>query len=180
MSSQNLVVIMAIIVVLMAWYANSSKKNKIYCQFTRVNKTEVHRFVKMTSRYVIFDGRKYDIIPHCVKWLWWDKGIGMFFPQTVAKMDFVWNNRFPVDPNTGEPTIISPEVREKMDKEEWVKSYAKGFAPPSNKKGTAMQQYLPYVTILLIVVVAVYVYTNMQAIGQHLAIIDNTLRAITK
>ncbi|GAH26212.1 unnamed protein product, partial [marine sediment metagenome] len=39
------IIIMAVVVVGMAWHANSSKRNKIYCSFTRVNKTEIKRFV---------------------------------------------------------------------------------------------------------------------------------------
>lgn len=181
MNYQTLILIMAMVVVGMAWYANSSKRNKIYCSFTRVNKTSVHKFVKMVSRYVVFDGKRYDVVTSCIKFDWWDKGlVHMLFPQWVAALDFTYASRWPIDPATGKPAIISPEVRSAMNKEEWVKSYAKGFTPPSAKKQTAIQQYLPYVAILLFVMMAVYFYTNIQALGASLAEVVNRLNAIAK
>ena len=181
MSFQTFILIMAMVVVFMAWQANSSKRNKIHCSFTRVNKTEINKFVKMVSRYVVFDGKRYDIVPSCIKFTWWDKGlVHMLFPQWVAALDFTYASRWPIDPATGKSVIISPEVRSAMNKEEWVKSYAKGFTPPSTKKQTAIQQYLPYIAILLIVMMGVYFYTNMQALGASLADIANRVNAIAR
>ncbi len=174
--------IMALVVVGMAWYANSSKRDKIFCRFKRVNKTQISKFVKMTSRYVIFDRKKYDIISGCIVFEWWDKGIiGMMFPQWVASLDFTYASRFPHDPNTLKPVIISPEVRAVMDKEEWAKSYFKSSAPKSTSgKQSMIQQYLPWVAIMAVVLVGFYLYTNMQSLQHDIAAIQNTLRAITK
>ena len=181
MELQTLIAVMAVLVVVMAWYANSSKRDKIFCTFNRINKTQRDKFVKMTSRYVIFDGKKYDIIPSCVVYKWWDKGlVHMLFPQWVATMEFSWSNRFPHDPNTLKPAIVSPEVRNTMNKEEWVKSYAKSFTPPTTKKETMFQQYLPWVGIILAIVVGVYLYNNIQSISNQMAIMQNTLNSITK
>jgi hypothetical protein len=118
----------------------------------------------MTSRYVIFDKHKYDILPQCIVFEWWDKGIiGMIFPQWVATLEFSHYSRFPHDPNTLEPAIISSEVRNAMNKEEWLKSYAKSFTPPQNKKQSFMQQWLPFISIILVVIVAFYMYNQIQA-----------------
>lgn len=172
---------MALILVAMAWYSNSSKRNKIYCSFTRINKTSIHKFVKMSSRYVVFDSHRYDIVPSCVVFDWWDKGlVNMLFPQWVATLSYVWNNRFPNDPTTNKPVIISPEVRNAMNKEEWVKSYAKGFTPPSSKKGSFIQQYLPWISIVLILLVGVYVFTNMKSIAMNFSILQNQINALNK
>jgi len=176
-----LIAIMSMTVLGLAWYANSRLRNKIYCSFRRVNKTKIEKFVRMTSRYVIFDGRRYDIIPSCVTLLWWDKGfIHQLFPQNVVALDFTHESRFPLDPNTLKPVIISPEVRGAMNKEEWVKSYAKGFAPPSGKKQSMIQQYLPLITVGFVVLLGFYLYSNQQALSQQIAIMQNTLNAITK
>ncbi len=181
MTYQTLMLIMAILLVGMAWYANASKRNKIYCSFTRVNKTSLHKFVKMTSRYIVFDGRRYDIIPSCVVFDWWDRGlVHMMFPQWVATLDFTYASRYPKDPTTNKPIIISPEVRNSMNKEEWVKSYAKGFTPPSSKKISGMQSWLPWVSIILVVLVAVYLYTNIQADRRFMMDILNRVNAIAK
>ena len=181
MDFQTFLLVMAVVVVGMAWYSNSSKRNKIYCSFTRVNKTSIHKFIKMSSRYVVFDGKRYDIIPSCVIFDWWDKGlVHMLFPQWVATLDYGFNSRYPIDKTTGKPAIISPEVRNAMNKEEWVKSYARGFTPPSAKKQTTIQQYLPWVAILLVVMMGMYFYTNMQALSLGLTDIANKLNAIAR
>jgi hypothetical protein len=181
MDAQILVVITAMLIVGMAWYSNSSKRNKIYCTFRRVNKTKIAKLVRMTSRFVIFDGGKYDVIPSCITFEWWDKGlIGMLFPQWVATLDFTSGYRYPHDPNTLKPIIVSAEVRKAMNKEEWVKSYAKGFTPPSSKKQGMIQSYLPFIAIFGLVLLAFWAYTNFQGISHTLAAIQNTLKAITK
>ncbi len=181
MTYQILLIFMLVVVVGMAWYANWSKRNKIYCSFIRINKTTVHKFVKMTSRYVVFDNKRYDIVTKCITFDWWDKGLThMLFPQWVATLEFAYNKRFPIDPDTGQAVIITPEVRNAMNKEEWVKSYAKGFQPPSSKKETAIQQYLPWIAIGLVALLGFYVYTNMQAVNQALVIITNQIQSIAR
>lgn len=172
---------MAMVVVVMAWYANVSKRNKIYCSFKRVNKTSIHKFVKMTSRYIVFDGKRFDIIQSCIVFDWWDKGlVHMLFPQWVATLDYTHVNRFPIDPETGKHAIISPEVRNAMNKEEWVKSYAKGFQPPTAKRQSAIQQYLPWLAIGLVALMGVYFYTNIQALNQNLATLINQVQSIAR
>ena len=181
MDFSTILALMAIMMVGMAWYANSSKRDKIYCSFRRINKTKVVKFVKMRSRYVIFDGARYDIVPSCITFEWFDKGlIGQMFPQYVATLDFCHYSRFPLDPNTLKPVVISPEVRQAMNKEEWVKSYAKGFVPPTTKKQSLIQQYLPFASIVLVILVGFYLYMNMQILSQQYADLANALRAITK
>ena len=135
----------------------------------------------MNSRYIIFDGKKFDIVSSCIVFKWWDKGlVHMLFPQWVATLDFTWSSRWPKDPNTNKPSIISPEVRASMNKEEWVKSYAKGFTPPTAKKQTMFQQYLPIASVLLVVLVGFYLYNNMQLLSNQIAIMQNSINAITR
>lgn len=171
--------IMALIMVGIAWHANNRLRNKIYCTFRRVNKTKLEKFVQMTSRYIVFDGRKYDIIPSCITFIWWNKGlIYSLFPQWVASLDYTHDNRFPHDPNTLKPAIISPEVRNTMNKEEWTKSYAKTFTPPTTKKQTVLNQYLPWMAIGLVALMGFYVFVNFQSIQEHLSMLENSLNAI--
>lgn len=181
MSIQTFVLLMAMILVVMAWWANTSKRNKIYCSFTRVNKTSINRFVKMTSRYVVFDGKRYDIVPRCVKFNWWDKGlVNWVFPQWVASLDFTYANRWPIDPETGRHAVISPEVRNAMNKEEWVKSYAKGFTPPTSRKLSFFQQYLPYITIGIVMLMGVYFYMNINNLNMNMQDVINQFNAIAR
>lgn len=181
MSPQTFFVALAAILVAMAWYANSSKRDKIYCVYRRANKTKRSKFVKMASRYVVFDGKRKDVIPSCITFEWWDKGIvHMLFPQWVATLDFSPSSRFPLDPNTLEPAIISDEVRNAMNKEEWVKSYAKGFTPPSSKRQSAIQQYIPWIAVILVLLVGVYLYTNLSALAHNQAIMQDQINSIAR
>ena len=181
MSPQTFVVLTTILFFFMMWYANTSKRNKILCRYRRINKTLIARFVKMQSRYVVFDGKRHDIVPSCVVFQWYTGGIiHMLFPQWVSTLDFTHESRWPLDPNTLKPVIISPDVRASMNKEEWVKSYAKGFTPPGSKKDSILKEYAPWIAILLVVLVGFYLYNNMAALANQMAIIQNNLNAITK
>ena len=181
MAIETLFMVMMMVVMVMAWWANFSKRSKIYCSFTREDRTSIHRFVKKISRYVVFDGRRYDILWKCVVFDWWDKGlVHMLFPQWVATLEFTYNSRWPIDKSTGKPAVISPEVRQAMNKEEWVKSYAKGFTPPTAKKQTMVQQWLPWLSIGLVALLFFYVYSNNQVLMQSLAELTNRVNATAR
>lgn len=181
MDYQTLFLLMTMTVVVMAWWENYSKRGKIYCRFRRPDKTLVAKFVKMVSRYVVWDGKKYDVDKGCIVYELWNKGlVHTFFHQNVATLDFTHESRWPIDPETGKPAIISPEVRNAMNKEEWVKSYAKGFVPPSAKKQTMFQQWLPLITIGLVFIMGVYFYVNMQSLGIGLADIANKVNSTAR
>lgn len=181
MGLSTFVMLTAALIGFMAWYANASKRDKILCTFRRVNKTQIRKFVKMTSRYVLFDKHRYDIVPSCCTQLWYQSGmIHMIFPQWVQTLDFTHESRLPLDPNTLKPVIISPEVRAAMNKEEWVKSYAKGFQPPNSKKQSMLQGYLPWVAIILVVLVGFWLYNNMSGLSQQVAILQNSFNALAK
>ncbi len=180
MQPMTLLFIMAMVFVFMAWYANYSKRDKILCRFRRANKTMISKFVRMQSRYVIFDKKKFDVIPSCCVDIWWCNGlIGMIFPQWVKSLDFTNNNRFPLDPNTLNPVLISPEVRGTMNKEEWLKSYTRSSTPKTAAQKQGMiQQFLPWASLILVVLVGFFLYNNIQTLNQHMALIENTLKAM--
>ncbi len=182
MSLQTFVTIMAVGILVMAWYANTSKRNKILCTFRRINKTKIVKFIKMESRYVIFDGGKYDIIPNRITFQWYTAGIiHMLFPQWVATLDFTYSSRFPHDPNDMKTTSETPAIRRALNKEEWVESYYKGAKPSSsNKKQGLIVQYLPWIALILVFIVGVYLYNNMAMLANEIVAIKNTLNAIKK
>lgn len=181
MSLATFVILTCITLLGMAWYANVSKRDKILCTFKRINKTEISKFVKMSSRYIVFDKHKYDIVPSCCVQRWYNTGfIHMIFPQWIQKLDFTWESRFPLDPNTLRPIIISPEVRASMNKEEWVKSYAKGFTPQKATKQSTFSAYLPWVAICLVVLVGFWLYNNMAGLSNQMAALQNAFNALAK
>ena len=177
----TLIAIMAIILVVMAWSANTNKRNKIYCTIRRVNKTKIEKFVKMTSRFVIFDGGKYDIIPSRITFIWWNKGlIHQLFPQWVASLDFTWSSRWPHDPNKLHVTAETPRTRNALNKEEWVESYYKGAKPSSKIQKNMIEQYLPWIALIGVGLVGAYLYTTMQGMAMDLADLRNTINTLTR
>jgi len=182
MSPQTLIVVMAIIILFLAWYANTSKRNKILCRFRRVNKTMIAKFVRMHSRYVIFDGGKYDIVPSRIVFQWYTAGIvHMLFPQWVATLDYAYDSSAPLNPNTLTYNWETPRVRQAINASELVESYFKTSTPsPTGKKQSVIMQYLPFIAILLIVIVGVWMYSNQQALSNHMSILENAFKAIAK
>lgn len=172
---------MLVILVVIAWYANTSKRNKILCTFRRVNKTKIKKWVKMSGRYVIFDKGKYDVIPSRITFEWYSAGlVHWLFPQWVATLDYSYNSRFPHDPNNMAINAETPATRKALNKEEWVESYYKGAKPSQDKRQGMLQQYLPYVAILLVVAVAFIGYNWITKINYHISDISNTLNTLVK
>lgn len=162
------------IIALMAWYANYSKRNKILIYYNRINKTQVTRWVKMKSRYVIFDGCKFDIIPSRIVFRWYDGGlIHMLFPQWVATLFYSYNSRFPHDPNNLDYNTETPEVRNALNKTEWVDSYYKGAKPSQQKssKQGLVEKFLPWVAIVLVGILFWYFNSKMAGFGATLDLI---------
>lgn len=182
MDASVLFMLMLVGLVGMAWWANTSKRNKILCTFRRVNKTKIVKWVKMQSRYVVFDGGKYDIIPSRVVFQWYNSGlIHMAFPQWIATLDYSYNSRFPHDPNNMAITAESPEVRKNLNKEEWVKSYYRGAEPHSRQTRTGvLTSYLPWIAIGLVALVAFYFHSQMSGFGAALDAVIDKLNTITK
>lgn len=185
MNYSTLIMIMTIGILVMAWYGNTSKRDKILCTFRRVNKTKVSKFVKMQSRYVIFDNHKYDIVPSRISFQWYTAGlVHMLFPQWVATLDFTDSRRLPLNTNTMDYEWDNPEVRNAINQGELVKSYFATASPKSEKKVSGLMQYLPIIAIVLVVLVAGYMYMQMNSLGQrvdaNLGAIQNQIKNISK
>jgi hypothetical protein len=184
MSLSTFVMLTAVGLLAMAWYANTSKRNKILCRYRRVNKTLITKFVSMDKKdphHVVFDGGRFNIVPSSIVFQWYTGGfIHMVFPIFVPTLDFTYESRWPLDPNTLKPAIISPAVRKSLNKEEWVKSYAKGFTPPGNKKQSLLQGYLPWIALGIAVLGIFWMYNNITALANTVASLQNAISAIPK
>lgn len=180
LTPQTLLLIMAAAIIFMAWYANMSKRDKILCTFRRVNKTKIVKWVKMNSRYVIFDHRKYDIIPSRIVSQWYTAGlVHMLFPQWVQTLDFTYSSRWPHDPNTMSVNLDDPAIRDALNKQEWVESYVKGATPKGTNKraGGFLDKYLPWLAIAAVVLVGFWMYQNQQNLAHQFAILNNTVNS---
>jgi hypothetical protein len=78
-------------------------------------------------------------------------------------------------------TSETPEVRKNLNKEEWVRSYYRGAKPASAQTKTGMlTQYLPWVAILLVVIVAFYFNSKMEGFGHTLDQVIGKINTIVK
>ena len=176
--------LLTIIILLLFGYASfSSRKlrNKLYCHYTGQDKTEEDKWTTMKAGNVVFRGLKFDILPDRITSFWLTTGIHWFFPTRVNYAKFSWYSRWPHNPNNYNLTIMgNPAVRNAIDKSELVESYFKTSTPTVTKKQGMIAQYLPLVTIVLIVCIAFYCYSNFEAISVQFAAMQNSINAVTK
>jgi len=173
----------AMLVVLMivglAIYKTYRLRNKIICRYTSRSKQTWDVIVPAKGECVFIEKRKFIIIPECIKHHWhWVLGI---IPTFMPELDFVWNSKYPVDPNKGQPTVISPEVEEAIDEERLTRAYAHSQnQEASGKVGKlgGLAQYMPYIAIALVVVVAFYFYTQNKAITSDLNVVKLALQSL--
>ena len=161
-----------VLVIALAGVFNAYKLRKqILCTYTSRSKQRYEKFIKSNSSVVIFEGKKFFIVPSCVTHRWHVKGMSQFFPTFIPEISFVWNNPYPVDPNTGEPTMLSPEVENALDQEGALKDYAGGqtaaLSGKSGGKGGILEKIMPFAMIAAVLGVVYCVYMVYQMKGDQ-------------
>jgi hypothetical protein len=139
--------------------------------------------VDAKSSSVYFEGKKFFIIPKCVKHKWYDAGLQWFSPMFMPEIDFIWNSEFPVDPNTGEPVVLTPEVAGIYREAESYQNYAGGQQTEMTKSGgsaklSGLSKYLPWIAIIAVALVAIYFYNQNQSTQSALKIVELNLQKI--
>jgi len=176
--------LLVLIVLLIFGYASltaRSKSGKLMVHYTSQTKTESDRWVKEKNGTVIVDNKEFEVLPDAITSFWLTKGFNWFFPTRVNYIKYSWYNRFPHDPNNYSMHIYSPALRKIIDKGEMMQSYFKSSNPATGgKKQSAMMAYLPLITILALVMMAFYFYSNQEVMMQHLMQLQNSMNAITK
>lgn len=179
MGLSTLIVMIAVGYTFLLWYVNNSKRDQILCYFRRPNKTKVKKFVKMSSRHVIFGKSKYDIVPSRIEWEWYR--FFYFMPIWVPTLDYTEGKRLPLDPNKMNYDWDNPENRKTINASELMRSYFSTQNPAGAKQKTGIiMQYLPWVAIGLVVVVYFLLDNKMQGFGHQLDAVVGTLNAIAK
>jgi hypothetical protein len=154
------------------WYSQRKFQNKLYCTFHGADKVIVHAFVPKDARNVKFSWKKgenglYAIIPSCIEHLKYTGGVNKLFPAIIPHLEFYWYCPYPVDPNTGQPSWLTPEARSAAWDEHQHIAYARASVAMSGTKKKLLDVLIPLITVGLIVIVGYLVYQNSQAI-QHL------------
>ena len=182
MSTTQLLVAFIILLFLYASFSTRKLRHKIRCRYTSRSKQTFNKIVDTKASTVFFDGKKFFIIPKCVKHHWMDESLQWLFPTFMPEMDFVWNSQFPVDPDTGEPVVLSPEVGATIKEEESYRSYAGGQQTEMTKVGggkmSGFSKYLPWISLIAVALVAIYFYSKMNSMNADMNIVKLNLQKL--
>ena len=164
------VVLLAVLVIGMAYYSQASLRNKIFCTFRRPNKTIIEKFVPLHSKFVIFDGGKFIVDPTCISLRWHNRGINAFFPTWVPSLDYRWDSDRPLDPADFQTSWATPEARQALGQEENIKALDRAVQQVAGKKESSFQRLIPWITLgaLIIVLYLVYQMSNSIAVLEQL------------
>ena len=161
MNATTFVLVIVIAVLGMFVYSQYNWRGKVLCLFRRPNRTVIEKKVKLNSRYVTFQGGKYQINPKRIDLMWYTRGfIHSLFPMFIPFLEFKWDSEQAVDPTTFQNTWDTPEARAASREEESYKNLNRSFSSVS-KKQSFIEKWLPWIAIGITLVVGYMVY-NMQ------------------
>jgi hypothetical protein len=167
MNTQTMMLAFLAIIVVAGMWQSRRMKSFVFCSYTSRSKQAYDKVVKEKNSYVIFEGKKFYLLPSFGKSRQFDKGLSAFFPTKITAYDFRWNSPYPVDPNTGEPAILSPEVEKALDQEGILlaayQNQGQAGLSGTKGKGGMMEKMMPIILIGLTVAVAYLIYTNLQS-----------------
>ncbi len=174
MNEQQFILVIAVLGLVMVWQSNYSKRNKAFCTYTRATKQEVEKFVPITARYVIFDGKKFEISPSRAKLFYWNRGlIGALFPQWVIKYEFDWFSDKPRNPNDYSDSMDTPENRYIVRNADRYHSFHEGMLNQAGKKKGILAQYGILIALAAFAIIAFLWYQDhaqLQAILNFLKV----------
>ncbi len=176
MSLQQLLFAFPLVVLVVVWYSTSSLRKKILITYRRVDNTKIEMFVPITSRYVFFDHKRFNIIKKCITQQWYTRGIHSFFPTKVSTSDYVWSSEFPIDPDTGQVYVISPEVRGAMNQEEKFVALNRAHAKVGGEKQTFLQKHGSLIAIGLVLLVGAFLWMQQRGLDASITILANIVK----
>lgn len=182
MIDQNMAVVLLLVVIfVMASYTARSKRYKLLAHYTSQNKTEADLWVKEKNGKVVIDNKQFTVLPDGITSYWFDKGFNWLFPTKVQYIKFSWYSRWPHNPNNYKVHLDSPALAKAVDTGDMMQSYGRTASPTSTgKKQSMLMAYLPLISIILVALVGYYLFTQQEAMGQHLMQLQNSINALTK
>jgi len=105
---------------------------------------------------------RYKVKPKCIVLEWYNGGVNRLFPTLIPTLEFKWFSSDPINPETGDPDIHSPEVEAAAYQGQ---SYV-GLARAMNQqtggaKRNKLMELIPLITLGLVVIIGFVVYTGM-------------------
>lgn len=161
-------------------YSTRKKRGQIFCWFEGEDGTDEFKWVKDTEGWVIFRRYKFKIMPERMSSIWISGGIHWLFPTRAQCLKYSWSSQYPRDPKNFGRTIISPQVKKIINKSETVESYFKTSSPGAKQKQSTLMQYLPLISIILVVLVGYFLYSNMQNLAMGLNALQQQINTIAR
>lgn len=163
MTLVQFIVVFAVAVVALASFTCYRSCDKIYCRFTRKDKTEIHKWIKAKKGdRVEFDNGWYTVITDCITLRKIASGVNMLFPMQVRCLNFSYKSTLPDDPKTGEPYIITAEMRKALEISDDVGALNKGsqsvYGKPSKIGGLFGGGLMPIILVVGIVAIGYFVF----------------------
>jgi len=181
MSIQQFMICIVAFGILYAIYSCHRAKTKVYCTFTRRDKTVGYKWAKAKNgERIEFDSGWYYIITSRVKLKSLDVGFNMFFPTMVRCLDFTYKSIWPIDHETGKADEETPEARKNLDKREDIEAFnlgsQKSYGKP--KFGLLGGGWMP-VILLVGMVACLYLIWQMQgqidSVGQAMNVLQEMM-----
>lgn len=173
MNIQTFVLVIVVVFFGLFWYSQHSWKNKVLCLFRKPNRTVIEKKVPLNSRYVIFDGGKYQVNPKRIDLMWYTRGIvHSFFPMFVPFLEFKHDTPQALDPTDFKHTWDTPEARGSTREEERFKALSRGFQAQAGKKQSSLERLLPWAAIGVTLIIGFMVYQLMQ----HVALLEQLIK----
>lgn len=169
MNTTNMMLVLLFLIVLVGMWQSRRMKTMVLCKYTSRSKQTWDKLVKDQGGFVVFEKKQFYLLPAYSQSKQYDKGLSSFFPTQIRAYDFIWNSPYPVDHNTGQPAMLSPEVEKVLDQEGALRDYAgsQQQALSGKSKLGGFDKWMPYIIIVLVIAVGYCIYIVYQMKGDQ-------------
>ena len=183
MSTSQILIMFIVIVLVYGVYSVYMLKDKVYCTFRTRDKTILHKTVKISAGKIIFNNAWYDIIAKrtSLRMVW--MGI---IPTWVRCLDFRWDSRYPLDPETFTNNADSPEDRAALDKTDDLKALMetqKTSLVKGGGKKSMLEGLMPIILVAGLLILGYMAYQQQQKtdmLGMSINVVQEQLLEIQK
>jgi len=168
MNTTSMMLVLLFLIVVTGMWQSRKMKNMVHCTYSSSSKQTWDKLVRQRDGFAIFEGNKFFLLPEYGESRYYDKGLSAFFPTKITAYKFRWNSPLPINPNTGEPAMVSPEFMNKLNQGGALLSYAgsqdQALSSKKNKAG-GFDKWMPFIILGLVVAVGycIYMVYNMSA-----------------
>lgn len=166
----------------MAMWSSHNLSRKIYCTFTRKDKTVIHKWIRVDTQgrgRVEFDNGWYYYTPAQVILESYNKGIHAVLPTNIRTLYFKYDTKGALDPATHDDSWLTPQMFKNLSKQNDVESLNRGSekALKTSKQGASILGggWLPIILIVGIVAIG-YLVWKQQSMVNSLGMQSNVMQ----